>query len=140
MTTRTLLALNAAIEAATGVALIVDPGLVIRVLLGVDLSGGGIAVGRVAGFGLFALGMACWPRGDQAGAEATFALFTYNLMTASYLCYLRIGEGFAGSLLWPAIALHALFTVLFAQMAYERVCAARFGAPSGLASSSKVKS
>jgi hypothetical protein len=59
MTTRTLVALDAALEVATGVALIADPILVVRVLLGAGLSGGGIAVARVAGLGLLSLGLAC---------------------------------------------------------------------------------
>ena len=70
MTTRALARLSAAIEAATGLALIALPDLVARVLLGVGLSGGGIAVGRVAGFGLLALGLACRPGNegcDSAG-------------------------------------------------------------------------
>src|SRR5271166_5696557 len=32
-----------------------------RMLLGAELSGEGIAVARVAGFGLFSLAVACWP-------------------------------------------------------------------------------
>jgi hypothetical protein len=63
MTTRTLVVLDSALEVATGVALIVHPSLVVRVLLGAGLSGGGIAVGRVAGLALLSLGLACWPSG-----------------------------------------------------------------------------
>ena len=46
MRTITLVMLDAAIEVATGVALIVDPALVARALLGTSVSEGGIAVGR----------------------------------------------------------------------------------------------
>jgi len=120
MTTRTLVMLSAAIEGATGLALIADPSLVVRLLLGADLSDSGIAVGRVGGFGLLALGLACWPSGDDATAHAIRALFTYNLLAAVYLGYLRVGGGFAGYLLWPACALHALLTLLLARPAYAR--------------------
>ncbi len=61
MTTKTLVIGSAAIEAATGVALIAVPDLVARLLLGTELSGSGIAVARVAGFGLLTLAIACWP-------------------------------------------------------------------------------
>ena len=61
MTIRKLVIGSAAIEAATGVALIVVPDLVARLLLGTDLPGSGIAVARVAGFGLLTLAIACWP-------------------------------------------------------------------------------
>ena len=125
MTTRMLVTLSAAIEAVTGVALIADPSLVARVLLGAGLSGAGIAVGRVGGLGLLSLGLACWPGRDVATAPATRALFTYNLLAAAYLGYLRVGAGFDSYLLWPACALHALLAVLLARPAWERVLAAK---------------
>src|SRR5271167_4012620 len=128
MTTRTLVLFSAAIEAATGVALIAAPGFVVHVLLGSGLTGAGIAVGRVGGFGLLSLGLACWPSGNNAAVHATRALFAYNLLAALYLGYLRVGGGFDGFLLWPACALHAVITLLFARPAYETVVAS--GRPS----------
>jgi hypothetical protein len=125
MTTSTLVRLSAVIEAATGVALIAAPDLVARVLLGPGLSDSGVAVGRVAGFGLLSLGLACWPTADDATPSAVRALFTYNLLAALYLGYLRVGGGFVSYLLWPACALHALLAILLARPAYERVSAYR---------------
>jgi hypothetical protein len=119
MTKRTLVVLAAALEGSTGVALIADPGLVVDLLLGAGLSGGGIAVGRVAGLALLSLGLACWPGGDGATAQATKVLFTYNLLVAFYLGYLAVGGGFAGLLLWPAVALHTLLTLLLAWPAHH---------------------
>jgi len=112
MTTRTLIILSAAIEFATGAALIVVPAFIGRALLGADLSGTGVAVARVAGLGLLSLGLACWPSRNDANPRATRALFTYNLLAALYLGYLRAGAGFVSYLLWPACALHAALTVL----------------------------
>src|SRR5271165_4991121 len=120
MTTRTLVLLSAAIEAATGVALIADPDFVVHFLLGAGLSGSGIAVARVAGFGLLALGLACWPGGNDATAQATRALFVYNLLAGLYLGYLRVAGGFAGFLLWPACILHVLLAFLLARPAAAR--------------------
>ena len=54
------LAFAALAEAATGVALIVVPALVARLLLGAELSGVAVVVGRVAGISLLSLGFACW--------------------------------------------------------------------------------
>jgi hypothetical protein len=139
MTTRTLVALDSALEVATGVALIAHPSLVVRVLLGAGLSGGGIAVGRVAGLALLSLGLACWPSADGANAQATWALFTYNLFVAFYLGYLRVGGGFLSYLLWPAFALHALLTVLLAFPAFARTRQERLGVSSRLSSSSKIR-
>ncbi len=125
MTTRLLTTVSAAIEAATGIALIVVPGLVARVLLGTGLSDGGIAVGRVAGFALLSLGLACWPTADSATSSDVRALFAYNLLAALYLGYLRASGEFVAFLLWPACALHAVLAFLFARAAYGRVSAAK---------------
>jgi hypothetical protein len=119
--TTTLVRLSAAIEAATGVALIAVPGLVARVLLGAGLSGSGIAVARLTGIALLSLGLACRPGRDDVSGRALLALFTYNLLAAFYLGYLRVGGGFISYLLWPACTLHALLALLLAPPAYERV-------------------
>ena len=128
MTTKMLVRISAAIEAATGVALIAVPELVARVLLGTDLTASGVAVARVAGFGLFALGLACWPGEGDATASAVRALVAYNLLAGLYLGYLRAGGGFVGYLLWPACVLHLVLGVLLLWTAYG---GARGGASSG---------
>ncbi len=117
----------AAIEAATGLALMIYPLLVVVLLSGGGLSGAGIGVGRLAGFALLSLGLACWPGVDSAGANtpALRALLTYNLLTALYLAYLGIGGQWAGSLLWPAVALHAVLTFLLARARFADVGVAR---------------
>ncbi len=105
---------SAAIEMATGLALIADPGFVIRVLLSADLSGSGSAVGRLTGIGLFCMGLACWPR-NNGTVQTVFALFAYNLLAAIYLGYLRTGGGFVSYLLWPVCALHGVLALLLAR-------------------------
>ena len=112
-----LLGVAAVIEAATGIALMIYPLLVVVLLLGVGVSGPGIALGRVAGFALLSLGLACWPNLDSAGANipALRALLTYNLLVTLYLAYLGIDGQWVGSLLWPAVALHAVLTFLLAR-------------------------
>ena len=107
--------LCATLEGATGVALIADPGFVVRVLLGAALSDGGIAIGRLAGLGLLSLGLACWPSSKDAAERTICALFTYNLLAALYLGYLRVGGSFVSYLLWPACSLHALLALLLAR-------------------------
>jgi len=124
MTTKLITTVSAAIEAATGIALIAVPELVGRVLLGVGLSDSGIAVGRVAGFALLSLGLACWPTADDATPSAVRALFTYNLLGAVYLGYLRASGEFVAFLLWPACALHAVLALLLARPALGRPSAA----------------
>jgi len=112
-----LLALAAAIEAVTGLALMIDPSLVTRLLLGNGLSEAGVAVGRVAGIALIALGLACWPSSNVASgvAAACRAMFTYNLLVSAYLGLLGTGGQSVGVLLWPAVAIHGLLTFLLAR-------------------------
>ena len=100
-------------EAATGVALIVAPSLVGQLLLGMELSGVAVAVGRVAGIGLLSLGIACWP-GKEPNRAPLAGMATYGLLVTFYLLYLGIRGGWVGPLLWPAVALHAVLTFLLA--------------------------
>jgi hypothetical protein len=119
MSTRALTKASAAIELGTAVALIIVPDIVAHLLLGSELSGGGIAVARVAGLALLALGLACWPGGEEATRQATRALFVYNLLAGIYLGYLRVGGGFVGYLLWPACVLHIVLGLLLARPALK---------------------
>ena len=109
-----VLALTAILEGATGLALLVRPSMVIQLLIGDGVSGAGIAVGRVAGLALVSLGLACWPKRNLANnfAPAFRAMLTYSLMVTIYLGYLGVVEHLAGILLWPAVAAHAVLTLL----------------------------
>ena len=110
-----LLSLAAVVEAATGVALIVVPQSVTSLLLGANLGGTGIAVARVAGIALLSLGVLCWISRQDANKTATLtAMLTYNLLVTVYLTHLGVGGELVGRLLWPAIVIHAVLTLLFA--------------------------
>jgi hypothetical protein len=121
MTTRTLVLANAALEITTGVALVAAPGFGVHLLLGADLTSAGIVVGRFTGLALLSMGMACWPNREGATQQVTWALFTYNLLVAFYLVYVRFGAGLSGPLLWPACALHSSLALFQAHPACERV-------------------
>jgi len=108
------LAFAALAEAATGVALVVAPSLVARLLLGTELSGVAVAVGRVAGISLLSLGFACWP-GKQATRAALSGMSIYGLLVTLYLSLLGIRGEWVGPLLWPAVAMHAVLTLLLAR-------------------------
>jgi hypothetical protein len=110
---RRVLAAAAVLETVTGLVLMIDPIVVVRLLLGADVSGQRMPLGRVAGIALLALGLACWP-GDQAadgGGPAFRAMLTYNVLITLYLAYLGIVGHLAGLLLWPAVAVHAALSV-----------------------------
>jgi hypothetical protein len=121
VTARTVATIAAALEVTAGSALIANPNFVVYLLIGSSLSSAGIAVGRVGGFGLLSLGLACWPIGKAVTAQATSALLTYNLLFALYIGYLGVRGGFTGYLLWPACVLHALLGLLLALPTYEAV-------------------
>ncbi len=93
-------------EAGTGLALLVVPSLVGRLLLGEELTGIAIPVARVAGIALIALGVACWPGPPRVG------MVIYGAAVALYLAYLGFVGGSSGVLLWPAVVLHVILTAL----------------------------
>jgi len=111
MTTRVLLATASTLEAVTGLALIIAPSIV-RFLLGTDISGATLVIARMAGLGLLALGVACWPRGE-ATIPRLRAMLIYNLLATAGLGYLRFSSQSVGKLLLLALAVHAVLTILF---------------------------
>ena len=109
------LTLTAIIEAATGLALIAVPGIVVRLLLGAEISGASIPLGRVAGAALLALGVACWLARDDTQSHATrglvVAMLIYNIVATAVLAFAGTGLGLHGVALWPAVVLHAAMAV-----------------------------
>ena len=96
----------AVVEAATGLALLIAPAFVARMLLGEELTGVAVPIARVLGIALIALAVACWP------ATAPFGMLTYSAAVTLYLAYLGFAGGMRGILLWPAVVLHMILTAL----------------------------
>ena len=115
-----VLTLAAVAEAATGAALLIVPSLVGRLLLGVELTGVSIPIARVTGIALIALGVACWP-----GRTALCGMLTYSAAVTLYLLYLGIRGEWVGLLLWPAVVLHTVLTVLLALAWFKKPQAER---------------
>ena len=111
---KTLLTFAAMAEAATGLALLVVPSLVGRLLLGAELSGVAVPIARVTGIALIALAVACWP-----GRTRLCGMLTYSLLATAFLASLGIRGHWVGPLLWPAVALHAVLTILLARAWYR---------------------
>ena len=105
-----VLLLAAVSEAATGLALLIVPSLVGRFLLGAELTGVSVPVARVTGIALIALAVACWP-----GRTALCGMLTYSVLATAFLAYLGIRGHWVGPLLWPAVAAHAVLTILLAR-------------------------
>jgi hypothetical protein len=101
-----VLILAAAGEAGMGVALLLAPAVVGRLLLGQEFDGIALPVARVAGIALIGLAVACWPGTPLIG------MLTYSVLVTLYLAYLGVTGGPAGILLWPAVVLHVILIVL----------------------------
>jgi hypothetical protein len=93
-------------EARTGLALFIVPSLVGQLLPGQQLAGVAIPVARVTGAALIALGISCWP------AKPLVGMFTYSSVVTLYLAYIGFVGEFSGMLLWPAVIVHALLSIL----------------------------
>ena len=59
--------------------------------------------------------------GDPTGTSALTMTFLLTLLVTLYLAYLGIGGQWVGSLLWPAVALHAVLTFLLARARFAGV-------------------
>lgn len=78
-------------EAATGLALLLAPSLVGRLLLGEEFVGVAVAVARVADIALIGLGVACWPGPPIVG------MLIYGAAVALYLAYLGLAGSMTGA-------------------------------------------
>ena len=121
MATKKLLGLAAVLEVATGLALLIYPPLIVRLLFGADVSGAGMALSRVAGIALLSLGSACFPGSETTSTKsgALRGMFIYNLLVTIYFAYLGVADELVGKLLWPAVVVHAMVTILFAREWYN---------------------
>jgi hypothetical protein len=109
-----VLMVAAVAEAATGLALLIVPSLVGQLLFGHELTGVATPVARLTGIALIALGIACWPGSQLVG------MLAYSALATLYLAYVGLADGLTGVLLWPAVALHLLFTVVLAVRLADR--------------------
>ncbi len=109
-----VLTVAAVIELATGIALLIVPSLVGRLLFGEEFTGVVIPVARVLGIALIALGVGCLP-----DSTALCGMLTYSAIVTLYLLYLGIRGEWVGPLLWPVVALHGILTVLLARAWFQ---------------------
>jgi hypothetical protein len=109
------LTLIAIIEAATGLGLILVPAMVVRLLLGAEISGASIPLGRVAGVALLALGVACWFASyevqNRTARGLACAMMLYNVGVIFILGAAGLQSRPVGIALWPAVILHAAMSV-----------------------------
>jgi hypothetical protein len=107
-----LLLITAIIEAATGLALLVTPSVVVELMLGLPLETyAAVTLGHIAGAALLALGVAAGlARGDRQGGATrglVTAIMIYNLGVSVILGAAGIRGQPIGVAVWPAVVLHA---------------------------------
>jgi hypothetical protein len=99
---RKVLVFSAVAEVGTGLVLMLDPAILVRLLLGAELSGVAPVLARCFGVAVLALGL----------APALRTLVIYNALIALFLAYLGASGQATGPLLWPVVALHAAVALL----------------------------
>ena len=86
-----LLGVGGVLEAAAGLGLLIDPAGGAAALFGASMQGPGLAIGRIGGSGLLALGIACWLARRTPAAPATigvgWAYLSYNVITCGVLVW-----------------------------------------------------
>ena len=106
-----LLMATAVLEVGAGAALTCIPSWATTLLLDVPLTTPeALAVARVGGAGLLALGVACWlTRGDvqnHAAKALVSGMLVYNVGAAIVLGHAGVTWQQVGVALWPAVVLH----------------------------------
>ena len=86
-----LLGLGGVLETVAGLGLLVDPAGGALALFGSSMEGPGVAIGRIGGGGLLALGIACWLARKTPTAPASvgvaWAYLVYNVATCVTLAW-----------------------------------------------------
>jgi hypothetical protein len=87
-----ILTAGAVLEVPTGLALLLAPAVVVEILLRAPLDGTGLAIARLAGGGLLAVGIACWVRAGRRPprlASASVAAFSPITWWRAHCCCAR---------------------------------------------------
>jgi hypothetical protein len=92
-----LLAIGGILEIGAGLGLLVAPSLAAMILLGSSLEMPGIIIGRLAGGGLLALGIACWQARKTplvpAGLGVSWGFLVYNVVACITLAWAGVTLG-----------------------------------------------
>lgn len=108
-----LLGLGGVLEIVAGFGLLIDPAGGALALFGSSMEGPGVAIGRIGGGGLLALGIACWLARKTPTAPASvgvgWAYLVYNVVTCVTLAWASVAL-VGGSL--PALGAAVLHGVL----------------------------
>src|SRR3954452_11044754 len=113
MTSIRFFAVTAGLEGGAGLALVVAPALVIRLVLGLSDIETSVVLGRLAGAALLSLGAACWWARHDGGSAAARGLVSGLLIynAAGVALALCRSFGSLGPLLWAAVVVHGAMAI-----------------------------
>lgn len=113
MTSTQFFAVTAGMEVGAGLALIVAPALVIRLLFGPSEIQTGVAIGRLAGAALVSLGAACWWARHDGGSAASRGLVSGLLIYNAAVVALVLSGSFGslGPALWAVVVVHGAMAI-----------------------------
>jgi hypothetical protein len=106
-----LFRITSLMEVTAGLALLAVPSMAIKVVLGVDQAHPeALALGRLGGAALLAIGVACWTARDDGDSSSQRGLLRaaliYNVGAVAVLGYAGSILVLAGVVLWPTVLLH----------------------------------
>lgn len=122
---RTSLRFAALAEAVIGLVLLCYPPVVVKLVFAAHIPAIGFTVStimsRIAGMGLIALGLACWPTGadgPRAGSRLSgpplLGQLVNSTFIACYLGYIGYSVSSVGPLFWPVFLLSLVLALLAA--------------------------
>lgn len=107
-----LLSIGGVLETFAGLGLLIDPAGGASALFGSSMEGPGIAIGRIGGGGLLALGIACWLARKTPTAPASvgvaWAYLVYNVVTCVTLVWAIVTIGGSSLTTVGASVLHGV--------------------------------
>jgi hypothetical protein len=111
MSTHYLFRVTSLLEVAAGLALFVVPAVAMKVVFGVDQAHPeALAIGRLGGAALLAIGVACWGAQRDGASPSQRGLLrgalVYNIGAVAVLAYAGSMLDLAGLMLWPTAVLH----------------------------------
>jgi hypothetical protein len=97
-----------------GFVLLLRPQLFAWLVYGAEFSNAGDALGRLTGIALLVLAFATWPTpaARSEPASSVSAPLIYNVLTTVYFVFVGIGGGLTGIILWPAVVIHAIVSLV----------------------------
>jgi hypothetical protein len=112
---RFLLIVTSFLEFTTGIAMLIAPSQVIKLLLGNGLDSPQLLVlARITGAALISIGVSCWSTKDlDAAARAGLirGLLIYNIAVPVVLIYAAINLGMRGLAFWLGCVVHSALAI-----------------------------